>query len=76
VNFLPKAFISIGAVITPTITKVVTKADIVIVVAPALSKDPANGNAIREGIKVNAPSIAPNAVAQRPASAPIRLEIV
>jgi hypothetical protein len=76
VNFLPKIFISIGAVTIPTITSVVTKAEIVITVAPDRSNDPANGNATNEGIKVIAPSTAATIVAKNPASAPTRLEMV
>jgi hypothetical protein len=72
---LPKIFISIGAVTIPTITNVVTKADMVITVAPDRSKDPANGNATKEGIKVIAPSTAAIIVATNPASAPTRPEM-
>lgn len=47
VNFFPKNFISMGAVITPTITRVVTKAAMALTLAPCLSIDPARGKAIK-----------------------------
>lgn len=45
VNFLPRIFISNGAVTIPTMTKVVIKVEMVITVAPERSRDPANGKA-------------------------------
>ena len=76
VNFFPRDFISMGAVIVPTITREVIKAEIVIIIAPERNKDPASGKAINDGIKVIAPRIAATPVAKNPASYPINLSIV
>jgi len=76
VNFFPSSFISMGAVITPTMTRVVMNADIVMTVAPERRSEPARGNATNEGIKVTAPITAARIVAENPASAPTNPEIV
>jgi len=65
-----------GAVTTPTITRVVIKAEIVITVAPERSREPASGKATKDGIKVIAPITAAMIVAMNPASEPISLDMV
>ena len=76
VNFYPSSFISKGTVTSPTITRVVINAEIVMMVAPDLKSEPAKGKAISEGIKVTAPSRPAKIVAVKPASAPTSFEIV
>jgi hypothetical protein len=76
VKFFPRDLISMGAVIVPTITREVMKAEIVIIVAPERNKEPASGKAINDGIKVIAPRIAATPVAKNPASSPINLSMV
>ena len=75
-NFLPSALLSIGIVKKPTMTSVVTKAEMVMTVAPERSSDPAKGKATNEGMRVMAPMIAAKSVASGPASDPISLEMV
>ena len=58
VNLLPKNFTSRGAVITPTMTKVVTNAAIAPTSAPCLRKDAARGKAMKAGMRTTEPKAA------------------
>lgn len=64
-NFVPNSFFSRGKVTTPTIVRVVIKATMGMIPAPAPVRDPARGKATKAGIRVILPIRAKTTVAKK-----------
>jgi hypothetical protein len=71
----PKHLASRGKVTIPTITSVVTKAAMALMLAPSLSRDPARGKAMKAWMRTIEPTTAARATPMKPASRPIVREI-
>jgi hypothetical protein len=75
VNLFPKNFASNGAVNTPTMTRVVTKAAMAVTLAPWRRKDPARGKAMNAWIRTTDPNKAARMTPLSPESWPMTLEM-
>ena len=64
-NFVPNSSCSRGNVTSPTIVNVVKNATAGIMLIPASTREPTNGNATNAGIKVTLPIIAETTVESR-----------